>query len=101
MFKMITENIYKLDIPFENITTSSFLVRTPEGDILVDCGTYESDVTDILLPVVALDDAVGLIVFAVSFGSFKYPAIKVGPEMQISPSSPVGASSNVSGIIIL
>ena len=50
MFKLITENIYKLDIPFENITTSSFLVRTPEGDILVDCGTYESDVTDILLP---------------------------------------------------
>ena len=50
MFKMLTENIYKLDIPFENITTSSFLVRTQEGDILVDCGTYGSDVTDILLP---------------------------------------------------
>lgn len=50
MFKLLTENIYKLDIPFENITTSSFLVRTNEGDILVDCGTYESDVTHILLP---------------------------------------------------
>ena len=33
-------------------------------------------VTDILLPVVALDDAVGLVVFAVSFGVAK--AIKVG-----------------------
>lgn len=50
MFKLLTENIYKLDIPFENITTSSFLVTADDGDIVVDCGTTESDVKNILLP---------------------------------------------------
>ena len=49
MFKLNADYIYKLDIPFENITTSSFLVM---GDkiILVDCGTYPSDVTEIIMP---------------------------------------------------
>ena len=37
----------------------------------------KGDVTDILLPVVALDDAVGLVIFAISFGIAR--AMNVGP----------------------
>lgn len=50
MFKELVKNIYKLDIPFDNITTSSFLITTEEGNILVDCGTYPKDVNAIILP---------------------------------------------------
>ena len=50
MFKELVKNIYKLDIPFDNVTTSSFLVVSEEGNILVDCGTYPDDVTSIILP---------------------------------------------------
>ena len=50
MFKKIAENIYKLDIPFDNISTSSFLVVGEWGGILIDSGTYPKDVTDIILP---------------------------------------------------
>ena len=50
MFKELVKNIYKLDIPFDNVTTSSFLVVSEEGNILVDCGAYPDDVTSIILP---------------------------------------------------
>ena len=54
MFKKITDNIYKLEIPFYTVTTASFIVTSKDGNILVDCGTYESDVEEIMVP--ALND---------------------------------------------
>ena len=50
MFKELTKNIYKLDIPFDDNTTSSFLVVSQNKSILIDCGTYPEDVTEIILP---------------------------------------------------
>lgn len=50
MYTLLTENIFKLDIPFENITTSSFLVKTPYGEVIVDCGTTDYDLNEILIP---------------------------------------------------
>ncbi len=56
--------------------------------------------TDILLPIVALDDAVGLVVFAISFGvaktmtsgSFSLLAVLVNPLLEIAGSLLLGAA---------
>ena len=42
--------IYRLRVPFEDLYTSVFLIRTEQGDALVDSGTYPSDVTEYILP---------------------------------------------------
>jgi len=54
LFKKLTSDIYKLDIPFYTVTTSSFLVISNGKSVLVDCGTYKSDVEEIIIP--ALND---------------------------------------------
>lgn len=59
--------------------------------------------TDILLPIVALDDAVGLVVFAISFGvaktmtsgSFSLLAVLVNPLLEIVGSLLLGAALGV------
>lgn len=53
MFKKLTSDIYKLDIPFYTVTTSSFLAISNGKSVLVDCGTYKSDVEEFIIP--ALD----------------------------------------------
>lgn len=50
MFEKLVENIYLLRVPFADNYTSVFLVRTEEGDLLVDAATTESDVNDVILP---------------------------------------------------
>lgn len=50
MFKKLQENIYKLDIPFYTVTTSSFAITSEENNILVDCGTTPNDVEEIIIP---------------------------------------------------
>lgn len=48
-FKKMTDGIYRLDVPFENIYTSVFLV---EGDqpVLIDAATTRTDVEEIIVP---------------------------------------------------
>lgn len=53
-FEKIISNIYRLRVPFEDLYTSIFLIRSEQDNILVDCATYESDVDKFLLP--ALSD---------------------------------------------
>jgi len=48
------ENIYRLKIPFENLYTSVFLIKLKGDFILVDCGTYLSDVDEYIIPALNL-----------------------------------------------
>lgn len=49
-FHEIVPSIHRLTIPFENIYTTVFIIKTPLGAILFDTATYESDVDDYILP---------------------------------------------------
>lgn len=42
--------IYRLKVPFENLYTSVFLIKTESGNALVDCATYASDVDEVIIP---------------------------------------------------
>ena len=42
--------IYRLKVPFEDLYTSVFLIRTGQGCVLVDSATYASDVDKYILP---------------------------------------------------
>ena len=44
MFQEQIKDIYRLVVPFENLYTSVFLMRTNQGNALVDCATYAKDV---------------------------------------------------------
>lgn len=50
MICKLTTDIYRLQIPFSNIYTSIFLIRTPEGTVVYDTGTYASDISKYLTP---------------------------------------------------
>lgn len=46
----ITGDIFRLVIPFKDIYTTVFLIRTPEGTVLLDTATYPEDVDTYILP---------------------------------------------------
>ena len=83
------------------ITLGAIATATAPAATLMVVRQYKAKgkLTDILLPVVALDDAVGLIVFAVSFGvamamkngSFDLVSIAVEPLLEIVLSLALGA----------
>ena len=83
------------------ITLGAIATATSPAATLMVVRQYKAKgkLTDILLPVVALDDAVGLIVFAVSFGvamalqsgSFDLISIAVEPLLEIVLSLALGA----------
>ena len=50
LFCKETESIFRLKVPFENIYTSVFLVKSGEDAILVDCATTSQDVDGIIIP---------------------------------------------------
>ena len=44
-------DIYRLKVPFDgDVYTSLFLIRTKQGNVLVDCATYARDVDEYILP---------------------------------------------------
>ncbi len=49
-FERIAEEIFQLKIPFENIYTSVFLLRSEQGNILFDGGNDARDVEEYILP---------------------------------------------------
>ncbi|MBR2965432.1 MAG: MBL fold metallo-hydrolase [Clostridia bacterium] len=49
-FKEVVDGIYRLDVRFEAIYTSVFLVRTSSGFILVDTATTDADVDECIVP---------------------------------------------------
>ena len=46
----ITENIYRLTIPFSDIYTTVFLIKTSEGFVLYDTATYPEDFDHYIIP---------------------------------------------------
>lgn len=90
----------KLPIPAV-ITLGAIAAATAPAATLMVVRQYKAKgpVTDILLPVVALDDAVGLIIFAISFGaaqametsSINLAAVLVAPLLEIALSLVLGA----------
>ena len=83
------------------ITLGAIATATAPAATLMVVRQYKAKgkLTDILLPVVALDDAVGLVVFAVSFGiakamvsgSFDMISIVVNPFLEITLSLALGS----------
>jgi len=53
----VKPNIYCIRIPFEDIFTSVYLVKTEKGAVVFDTATYDSDITDYVLPTL---DALGI-----------------------------------------
>ena len=51
--KQLTTDITAIRVPFLDIFTTVFLVRTEEGNLLFDAATYPTDTTDIILPALA------------------------------------------------
>lgn len=50
-FEKEIRDIYRLKVPFDgDVYTSLFLIRTKQGNVLVDCATYASDVDEYILP---------------------------------------------------
>ena len=49
-FEEIYPSLYRLKVPFEDIYTAVFLVKTECGCMLFDTGAKASDVTDIIVP---------------------------------------------------
>lgn len=45
--------IYRLKVPFESVYTSVFLLKAENGNALIDCATYDSDVDDYIVPALA------------------------------------------------
>ena len=42
--------IYRLKVPFENLYTSVFLIKSAQGNILVDCAATDRDMEEIVFP---------------------------------------------------
>lgn len=43
-------NIYRLKVPFMSVYTSVFLIKNPNGNILIDCATTDQDVDEVIIP---------------------------------------------------
>ena len=49
-FERLIGDVYRLKVPFEDIYTAVFLIKTDQGDALIDCATTESDVNNVIIP---------------------------------------------------
>lgn len=47
---LLTENIYRLTIPFEDVYTTVFIILTPDGAVLYDTATYPKDAEQYIVP---------------------------------------------------
>ncbi len=49
-FERMTDEIFRLKVPFENIYTAVFLIKTESGDILVDAAAGKADAENVIIP---------------------------------------------------
>ena len=87
------------------ITLGAIAAATAPAATLMVVRQYKAKgkVTDLLLPIVAIDDAVGLVIFAISFGvakalengEFSVIAIAVEPLLEIVCSLALGAAAGI------
>ena len=52
-FEEEVKNVYRLKVPFEDLYTSVFLIKSEAGNIIVDCATTDYDVDEVILPALA------------------------------------------------
>ena len=46
----INENIYRLTIPYKDIFTTVYVVKTDEGALLFDCASFDEDIEEHIIP---------------------------------------------------
>ncbi len=51
-FQKITDSVYVLKFPFEDVLTTVFAMLYDNGCVIVDSGTTERDVSDIIIPAI-------------------------------------------------
>ena len=49
-FKRERQGVYRLKVPFEDLYTSVFLIKTKKGNALIDCARADSDVDEYIVP---------------------------------------------------
>lgn len=49
-FEKVIGDIYRLKVPFDSLYTSVFLIKKRQGNVLIDCATYTSDVDEYIVP---------------------------------------------------
>ena len=49
-YTKINENIYRMKLPYKDIFTTVYVVKTPDGALLFDTATFETDVTEHISP---------------------------------------------------
>ena len=47
-------DILRIKIPYKDIYTSVFLIRTPQGDVIFDTAATDEDVENYILPAIKL-----------------------------------------------
>ena len=50
MAELIHDNIYRILVPFKDITTTVFILKTPFGTVVVDTATYPADADGYIVP---------------------------------------------------
>ena len=50
MAELIHENIYRILVPFKDVTTTVFVVKTPCGTAVIDTATYPADADGYIVP---------------------------------------------------
>ena len=48
----INDNIFRIKVPFEDIYTTVFIIKTKGGSVIFDTATYDSDVDEYILPAI-------------------------------------------------
>lgn len=46
----INENLYRLEIPYKDIYTTVYLIKTDEGFLLFDAASYDEDIDNYIVP---------------------------------------------------
>ena len=50
MHEKINDNIYRMTMPFQDVFTSVFLIKSDKGSILFDTASYDTDVENVIIP---------------------------------------------------
>ena len=48
--QQVDAGLYRILVPFEDLNTTVYIVRSPEGAALIDAATYPEDITSYVLP---------------------------------------------------
>ena len=49
-YEQINENIYRMTVPYKDIYTTVYLIKTKVGNLLFDIASYDEDISDYIEP---------------------------------------------------